>query len=290
MKIFGGSELVNEQNQRIRQLLGEGTGGMRAAAVQPVASNWKDIVKQNIHNIAASNKQASPNLTYLDRFKESLDSRIMKGKPQESITFERLTRSRSENRNASRNRKNESAAKKVDITTSQLLSTRRRFSESKAFSRPKSVQPSSTMIRSLGTTSTRLRTSKVIDSLQNLRTSNLGHATSLLDDLRQKQKSERMIESATKSRLGNRGDTERFSNTPTQWRNESLSRSNINSSVKTSFVDQDIKPNHNFRTPKTILFSKRRDGATQQPKGKIAIIRSRLFTYEERLQDQERPV
>ena len=268
MKIFGGSELVNEQNQRIRQLLGEGTGGMRSASTQPVNVNWRDLARQNIQEIASSSKQNSGNFAYLERFKESLDSRQVRSRPKESSPLDRISGSRSEKRGSSANKRSAISKPKVDINAEQLMSAQRRFSETRVGSRPKSAQPATKLLKTLASGDNNQKSSNVysiIDSLQKLRTTNFAPTTSILDGLRQRQKSDRLIESASKNRAASKDRNDRLKTTPAPWPKEPLGRSNMNSTLKsfageldTKFGDKSV---NNFLTPKArLVFGKRHEG------------------------------
>lgn len=268
MKIFGGSDLVNEKNQKIRQLLGEGTGGMRAASAQTTNSNWRDVAKQNIQDIAGNSKHGSRNLAYLERFKENLETRQYKPRKQESSALERLSRSRSEKRSSSITKRKEIKQPTIDINKKQLQSAQRRFSESRTEIRPKSAQPTTDLLKNL-TTADRGSKSKIvnpiIDSLQKLRTSNFAASTSIIDGLRHRQKSERRIESASKAKDYSRDNTDRLLRTPTQWPKDSLTKSNLKSDLKSLMEQLEQKKteklNSNFLTPKArLVFNNRREG------------------------------
>lgn len=281
MKIFGGSDLVNEQNQKIRQLLGEGTGGMRGASAQPTNSNWRDVAKQNIQDIAGNSKQISRNFTYLERFKENLETRKFKPRNQDLNHIERFSRSRSEKKSPSINKKKETNKQLSDINTKQLLSAKRRFSETRKEARPRSAQPTSDLFKTMITGETGVKGSKVpsiIDSLQKIRASNIGPSNSILDSLLHRQKSEKRIDSASKGVDISRENTDRLLKTPAQWPKDSLTKSNLKTDLK-SLMNQleqkkSEKPMANFLTPKArLIFNNRREGLfnTSEQKGKILL-------------------
>lgn len=278
---------MSEQSQKIRQLLGEGTGGMRTVSTQPSNSNWRDIAKQNIQEIAS--KQGSKNFAYLDKFKESLDSRKNKPKNENVSLLNKFPRSRSEARPSSGIKALEISKVKLDINTKHLLSTQRRFSESRSTSRPHSAQPSSDIRRShTGLNSEiNLKKSKVhsiIDSLQRLRTTNYTPTASVVGGLGGRQRSERLIESASKSKI----NTDRLLATPNQWTKNQISqkKTQLKSGLKGFGHDLETKnvdfsSNNNFLTPKArLVFNKRKETTNPEfgQRGRLSLTKV-MFDY-----------
>lgn len=269
MKLFGGSDLVNEQNQKIRQLLGEGTGGMRAASAQTTNSNWRDIARQNIQDIAGSSKPGSRNLTYLDRFKEGLENGKFKARtaPTGSNNLERVSRSKSNNRSSSFSKRIEPKST-LDINTKQLNSAKRRFSQNRKEERPKSAQPPAESLKVSQTGENFLKGSKInsiIDSIQKLRTNNIGSTASVLDGLIQRQQSERLIGSATKNKDVSRDYNDRLLKTPAPWPKDIQTKSNVKTDLKALMEQLEKKKpevlSPNFLTPKArLVFNNRREG------------------------------
>ena len=134
MKIFSGGEKFTEHNTKIKQLLGEGTGGRKLVSSSSQNLHWREIAKQTIKDLAGSQKDSGRNYAYLAKFKESLDQRQVKNPISTGANLFNQNRSKSEdprNVSSSADVSNGRATPKLDITSKHLYFEQRRFSDSR---------------------------------------------------------------------------------------------------------------------------------------------------------------
>lgn len=266
MKIFSGGEKLTDHNTKIRQLLGEGTGGRKMVSSSNQNMHWREIAKQTIKDLAGGQKDSGRNYAYLAKFKESLDQRQVKNPASAGTNLFNQSRSKSEdprNVKAAVNGSAVRAAPKLDITSKHLFFEKRRFSDSRpqSASRPQlSDRPSH--VNPLENFS--LKQSKVQDVLGSLQQSRTLNYSSFQDQIRIEKISQNRHQNSSKHiRTEVEKSAGKFDNlyaTPASNKRPRTAKDRLMSSLeRKSFNNEksDYKPK-NYLTPKAkLVFNKK---------------------------------
>lgn len=256
MKIFGGNESYLEQSNKIKQLLGEGTGGRKLGSSNNAQPPWKEAAKQAIHDIAGSPRN-NKNYEYLTKFKESLDQRQFGKKLSATQNlFERNKRSVSED--TTKNRfKNESKDGADNITMKQLLFEKRRFSQTRPKSCVREDKKTNESSNSSKITTKKNQISDIIGDIQKMRAMN--YTYSLVESKTEKNISKSKYGQSNLKEKAERGlSTDRFESlvaTPLSSKRPQTSQQRVISALgKTDNMRDNLDfTGLNYLTPKARL-------------------------------------
>lgn len=266
MKIFSGADKFTEHNTKIKQLLGEGTGGRRLVSSSSQNLHWREIAKQTIKDLAGSQKDSGRNYAYLAKFKESLDQRQVKNPISAGANLFNQSRSKSEDPRNVKSAANVTIGRptpKLDITSKHLFFEKRRFSDTRPQSasraqisdRPSHVNPLE------GFSLKQSKVQDVLGCLQQSRTMNYG---SFQDQIRVDRSSFTRNQNSLKHiKTEVEKSTGKFDNlraTPASNKRPRTAKDRLMSSLeRKSFIKEksDYKPK-NYLTPKAkLVFNKK---------------------------------